>query len=162
MVTPHAFEGTRAMSNDSTESAAGTGGTGGTDSTRTGIAPWLAVSDGQAAVDFYRAAFGAVELYRLDGEDGRPVVAQLAVDGAAFWIQDDPENSPTASMPHGSGGPVRMILTVADPDRLFGQAVAAGATTIAEVHEDHGWRVGRVADPSGHHWEISRQTGSDA
>lgn len=142
----------------STQSAGSTG----SEAVRSSIAPWLAVSDGQAAVDFYRAAFGAVEVYRLDGEDGRPVVAQLEVDGAAFWIQDDPENSPTASMPHGSGGPVRMILTVADPDTLFGQAVAAGATTIAEVHEDHGWRVGRVADPSGHHWEISRQTGSNA
>lgn len=62
--------------------------------TRTSIAPWLSVRDGQAAVDFYRAAFGAAEAYRLDDEDGRPVVARLEVDGAAFWVQDDPRTVP--------------------------------------------------------------------
>jgi PhnB protein len=49
-----------------------------------------------------------------------------------------------------------MILTVEDPDSVFAQAVAAGGSVVAAVSEGHGWRVGRVADPFGHHWEIGR------
>ena len=52
---------------------------------------------------------------------------------------------------------IRMILTVADPDATFDQAVRAGASVVHPVSEEHGWRVGRIADPFGHHWEIGRQ-----
>jgi PhnB protein len=108
----------------------------------TSIAPWLAVNDAQKAVDFYRAAFGAVDVYSLD-DHGRVVVAQLSVGDA----------SPVAP----GVGSVRMILAVEDPDPVFDQAVAAGATVVAHVHEEHGWRTGRITDPFGHDWEVSRQ-----
>lgn len=49
-----------------------------------------------------------------------------------------------------------MILTVADPDAVFAQALKAGASQIFPVGEEHGWRLGRVVDPFGHHWEIGR------
>ena len=120
---------------------------------KTSIAPWLSVSRGKEAVDFYTAAFGAVELYRLEDDAGKVVVAQLAIDGADFWLQDDVESSPDAS----GRLSVRMILTVEDPDSAFERAVAAGASVVAAVSEDHGWRVGRIADPFGHHWEIGKQ-----
>lgn len=122
----------------------------------TSIAPWLSVSDAQKAVDFYRAAFGAVELYRLEGDDGNLAVAQLSVGGAVFWVQDDVEASPGAS----GVGSVRMILSVEDPDAVFDQAVAAGATVVTPLHEDYGWRTARLTDPFGHDWEISRQLAS--
>jgi PhnB protein len=115
------------------------------------IAPWLSVRDGPNAVDYYKAAFGAVERYRLEDDTGRAVVAQLAIGQADFWLQEDPEASPVRG-----GGQVRMILTVQDPDSVFSQAVAAGATEIAPVAEGHGWRIGRLADPFGHHWEVGR------
>lgn len=117
------------------------------------VAPWLAVSDGAAAVGFYRDAFGAVESYRLEGGPGQVVVARLEVDGAAFWLQEDPENAPDA----GGRRSVRMIVTVDDPDAAFGRAVAAGATVVADVHEEHGWRSGRVTDPFGHDWELTKE-----
>jgi PhnB protein len=120
---------------------------------KTTIAPWLTVSDAQKAVDFYAAAFGAVEVYRLEGDDGKVAVAQLAVDGAAFWVQEDSEASPEAL---GSGS-VRMILSVEDPDSAFAQAIAAGATQVAPVSDGYGWRTGRVTDPFGYDWELSRQ-----
>ena len=121
---------------------------------RTGIAPWLSVQDVAAALRFYEAALGATELYRLDDEDsGAVLVAQLAVDGAQFWIQEAAE--PTD--PGKGGGPVRMILTVDDPDPLFDRALAAGGTEVSGMSEDHGWRIGRFADPFGLHWEIGRQ-----
>jgi len=121
---------------------------------QTSIAPWLSVRDSARAVDSYKSAFGATELFRLDG-DG--VVARLSVEGAEFWLSDEsPENFNFS--PHTLGGSsVRIILTVADPDAVFARALAAGASQVYAVVEEHGWRVGRVVDPFGHHWEIARQ-----
>ena len=125
----------------------------GPESFDTTIAPWLAVRDAQEAVGFYGAAFGAVETYRLDDDHGRVAVARLSVDGAEFWVQDDPDASPAAP----GLGSVRMILSVGDPSALFDRAVAAGATLLAPVHDEHGWRTGRLTDPFGHDWELSRE-----
>ena len=121
-------------------------------SVKTSIAPWLSVSQATEAVDYYKAAFGAVEQYRLEDDGGKIVVAQLAIEGADFWLQEDIDSSPE-SLDRQS---VRMILTVDDPDAVFEQALAAGATQVFAVSEEHGWRIGRVADPFGHHWEIGK------
>jgi PhnB protein len=115
------------------------------------IAPWLSVRRGARAVDYYKAAFDAVELHRVENDAGA-IVAQLSVGGAIFWVSDEPDSSPEVL----GGGSARMILTVEDPDSVFDRAVAAGASVVAAVYEDHGWRVGRVADPFGHHWEIGK------
>ena len=119
----------------------------------TNIAPWLAVRDAQRAADFYKAAFGAVEVYRLDGDEGTVAVAQLSIEGAVFWIQDDVDAGPERR----GRGLVRMILSVDDPDTIFDRAVAAGAAVVAPMHEEYGWRTGRVTDPFGHDWEMSKQ-----
>lgn len=117
-----------------------------------GIAPWLSVPDAADAVAYYAAAFGAVELERLDDGDGGVIVARLAIDDADFWVQHEPGCDPGPG-----GGPVRMILSVEDPDAVFAAAVVAGGTVVAPVSEGHGWRIGRIADPSGHHWEVGRR-----
>jgi PhnB protein len=54
------------------------------------------------------------------------------------------------------GHTIRLILTVADPDTLFTRAINAGATLVFPVNESHGWRLGRLVDPFGLHWEIGR------
>lgn len=115
------------------------------------IAPWLSVRHGAEAVDYYKAAFGAVELHRVENEEGE-IVAQLSIVGADFWVADDPDRSPEVL----GAGSVRMILTVEDPETVFERAVNAGASVVAAIYEDHGWRIGRVADPFGHDWEIAR------
>ncbi len=102
-------------------------------------------------MDYYKAAFGAAELHRVENEAGE-IVAQLSIGGADFWVSDDPNSSPEVL----GGGSVRMILTVEDPDWVFEQAITAGGTVVAAVYEGHGWRVGRLADPFGHHWEIGK------
>ncbi len=56
-------------------------------------------------------------------------------------------------------GPARIILTVADPDALSAQAFAAGASVVFPVGEEHGWHVGCVVNPFGHHWKIGREIG---
>ncbi|KAA2265824.1 VOC family protein [Solihabitans fulvus] len=119
---------------------------------RTTIAPWIPVNDGSRAVEYYTRAFGAVERYRLDDEEtGRVIVAQLAIDQAEFWVQEDPDIDQART-----GGLIRMIVTVDDPDAVFTKAISAGGTEVATVSEDHGWRVGRFVDPFGHHWEVGR------
>ena len=127
-------------------------------SVRTSIAPWLSVRDSARAVDFYKSAFGATEAYRLDSPGG--VVARLSIDGAEFWLSDESPEHGNFSPESLRGGTVRMILTVADPEAVFAQALAAGASPVYPVSEGHGWRVGRLVDPFGHHWEIGRPIGA--
>ncbi len=122
---------------------------------RCSIAPWLSVRNSAKAVEFYKSAFGATEVYRLEGPEGG-VVAKLSVGGAEFWLSDESPEHGNFSPESLGGGSVRMILTVADPDAVFAQAVAAGASEVFPVGEEYGWRLGRVVDPFGHHWEIGR------
>ena len=120
---------------------------------KTSIAPWLSVKEAAKAVAFYKAAFDAVEVYRLDGDDGS-VVAKLSVDGAEFWLSDESPAFGNFSPETLKGNTVRMILIVANPDAVFEQAIKAGAKEIFPVGEEYGWRLGRITDPFGHHWEI--------
>jgi PhnB protein len=122
---------------------------------RCSISPWLSVRNGAKAVDFYKAAFGAAEVFRLDAPDGG-VVARLSVEGAEFWLGDESPEHKNFSPQSLGGGTVRMVLTVPDPDAVFNRAVSAGASQVVPVQDMHGWRVGRVTDPFGHHWEIGR------
>ncbi|HVW09039.1 MAG TPA: VOC family protein [Bryobacteraceae bacterium] len=120
---------------------------------QTSLAPWLSVRHGARAVDFYKAAFGAAESYLLDGGE-KGIVARLSIGGAEFWVADESPAHGNPSPESAGGSPVRMILTVANPDDVFAQAIRAGATEIYPVSEGHGWRIGRLQDPFGHHWEI--------
>jgi len=121
----------------------------------TAIVPLLSVRRGARAIAFYEAAFGAEELYRIESEDGA-VVAQLAVKGAEFWLADESPEHLNYSPESLGGGSVRMLLIVEDPDAAFRRAVAAGAAEVWPVRNEHGWRVGRIVDPFGHHWEIGK------
>jgi PhnB protein len=123
------------------------------------IAPMLSVRNGARAVEFYKAAFGAEEVYRVESPDGA-VVSRLSVNGAEFWVADESPEHGNFSPESLGGGTVRMVLTVPDPDGTFAQAVAAGAREVVAVEEMYGWRLGRVVDPFGHHWEIGRPLAS--
>lgn len=112
---------------------------------RTAIAPMLSVRNGARAIEFYKAAFGAHELYRIDAEDGA-VVAQLSVDGAEFWVADESPEHSNFSPESLGGGSVRMVLVVEDPDPMFDRAIAAGAKEVWPVADyEYGWRVGALA-----------------
>lgn len=94
-----------------------------------------------------------METYRLEMPDGGLVV-KLSVDGAEFWISGESSDKVDASTPRLGGDSIRIILTVPNPDQLFDQALKAGATQVFAVGEEHGWRLGRLVDPFGLHWEI--------
>ena len=119
------------------------------------ISPMLSVRRGAEAIEFYRAAFGAEVGYRVDAPDGA-VVARLASEGAEFWVADESPEHQNFSPETVGGGTVRLVMIVENPDAAFDQAVAAGATVVWPVGDRHGWRIGRVVDPFGHHWEIGK------
>ena len=131
---------------------------------QTQISPMLAVSDGNAAIDFYKAAFGAELLWHLEG--GGHIVAGLSIDGAKFFLAHE-------SPPHGTRSPtgvgfttVRIELFVDDPTAMYEQALAAGATERSPVvehkHEMTGPKPmkrmlqGALVDPFGHMWLIGK------
>ena len=119
------------------------------DSIKTSIAPWLTVSDGKKAVAFYAAAFNVSETYHL--EDEGVFIVRLNINGAEFWISED------AASDNLNDVNIRMILTVANPEEIFDKAIAAGAKEIFPVGVDHGWKLGRIEDPFGLHWEIGHR-----
>ena len=123
------------------------------------IAPMVSVRNGVRAVEFYKWAFGAIEVYRVE-EPGGALVSRLSVNGAEFWVADESPQHDNFSPESLGGGTVRMILTVPDPDAIFAHALAAGASEVFAVANAHGWRLGRVVDPFGHHWEIGRPLAS--
>jgi PhnB protein len=120
------------------------------------IEPMLSVRNGVRAIEFYKTAFGAEVLFRLDGEAGA-VVAELSIGGSRFWLADESPEHFNFSPESLGGGSVRMIMVVNHPDAVFERAIEAGATAVWPVADQpYGWRVGRLVDPFGHHWEIGK------
>jgi PhnB protein len=119
------------------------------------VSAFLSVRRGTQAVDFYKAAFGAREIFRFDAEDGT-VIAQLAIGQSDFWVSDESPEYKNFSPETLGGGTVRMVIVVDDPHAVYDCAVAAGATSVCPVRDEHAWRIGKVLDPFGHHWEIGK------
>jgi PhnB protein len=120
------------------------------------IIPTLSVSNGAAAIEFYKTAFGAVVIAGNTDSDGS-TVAELSIEGARIVVAD-------ASPDHGNFAPdvlggisVRIGLMVENPDALAERAVAAGIKTVYPVADQpYGYRLGHFIDPYGHHWEIGK------
>jgi PhnB protein len=124
---------------------------------QTSVQAQLSVRRGREAVEFYQEAFGATEIYRVAGTDEHPnVVSQLSVGNAMFWVSDESPEHQNFSPETVGGGTARLLLIVEEPRDVVARAVALGATEIASVAEEHGWLLGRIADPFGHHWEIGK------
>ena len=116
----------------------------------------LNVRRGAEAIDFYTRAFEASVLSRIDAPDGS-VVAQLSIGQSNFWLADESAPHQNFSPESLGGSTTRMVLITDDPHAAFDRAIAAGALSVCPVRdEDYGWRVGRVVDPFGHHWEIGK------
>jgi PhnB protein len=122
----------------------------------TTITTMIYVRRSAAALDFYIRAFGATPLLRFDSEDGS-VIAHLSIGKGDFWIAEESPVHQNFSPESLGGSTLHMILIVDDPHAVFDQAIAAGASSVCPVRdEEYGWRIGRVLDPFGHHWEIGK------
>ena len=124
---------------------------------QTSLSFTLAVRNGAEAAEFYKRAFGATEVHRVESPDG-DVVVQLAIDGERFFVADESlEHANFSPESLGNRSSVRLALIVDEPDVVARRAVAAGAREVYPVEDQpYGWRLGRVVDPFGHHWEIGR------
>jgi PhnB protein len=119
---------------------------------KTAVTATLSVRNWEQAMDFYKAAFGAKELYRVPGGG----VGQLSVAGAEFWVAEESPEHQNFSPESLGGCSVRMLLVVDDPAAVCAQAAKAGAKIVVPVNDEHCWRLGRILDPAGHHWEIGK------
>ena len=119
---------------------------------QTAVTATLSVRRWAQAMEFYKAAFGARELYRVEGGG----VGQLSVGDAEFWVAEESPEHLNFSPESLGGCSVRMLLIVEDPAAVCAQAVRAGAKEVVPVKDAHCWRLGRIVDPFGHHWEIGR------
>lgn len=120
------------------------------------VTPSLTVRNGSAALEFYRRAFDAVELFRLPDPAGKLMHAEFRIGDSRLMLSDEfPDWGAFAPSP-GKGG--AFMIYVADADAAFAQAVAAGATVIAEPAEQFwGDRTARVADPFGYRWSLAQK-----
>ena len=119
----------------------------------TRVTPFLTVENGKDAVGFYISAFDAVEVKRFNIADGK-ISSVIEIEGARFYVADEePENGNIAPY-EGSAGFIRIILQTKNADRLFAQAIKAGATAICPMTTEEDWRIGKLKDPFGHVWEV--------
>jgi PhnB protein len=117
--------------------------------------PYLIVDGGPAALEFYKKAFGATELFRMPTPDGKLAHAEFKIGDSPFMMADEhPEMGYRGPKALG-GSPVSIVLYVEDVDGLAKQAVAAGAKELRPIQDQfYGDRTGTFQDPFGHVWTI--------
>lgn len=123
---------------------------------RVSVTPYLCVKDTDAAIDFYKRAFRAVEVMRLLDEDGRISHAEIRIGDIPIMISDEYPEINVLSAETIGNSPIMLILEVADADEVFDRAVAEGATVVRPMSErfDGEMRNGKLDDPFGHRWMI--------
>ncbi len=120
------------------------------------VTPYLICQGAAAAIEFYKSAFGATELFRLPMPDGKVGHAEIKIGNSPIMLADEFPgmgfNSPTTL----KGTPVSLMIYVEDCDAMFAKAVELGATVIKPLQDQfYGDRSGCLADPFGHVWTIS-------
>ncbi len=124
--------------------------------TQTTFAPQLIIPNGVTDISFYNKAFNAVELWRLNNDNGSVHVAGFTIDGALFHIHEQTKATGISPGTHNSTT-VIVGLMVDDVHEVVAQAVAAGAQLTSPVQDyDYGYRQGEITDPFGHRWLIEK------
>jgi PhnB protein len=119
------------------------------------VTPYLIVAQASDAITFYQNAFGARELFRLAGPDGRVGHAEVLIGDSPVMLADEQPNCVRGPRSYG-GSPVSILLYVEDCDAVFNQALAAGAIVKRPLADQfYGDRSGTVDDPFGHTWHIA-------
>jgi uncharacterized glyoxalase superfamily protein PhnB len=120
------------------------------------LSPHLVCAGAAAAIDFYKAAFGATEMVRLAGPDGKLMHASLCINGSSVMLVDENREFGMLSPKALGGSPVSIHLIVPDADAAAQRAVDAGATLKMPVRDMFwGDRYGMVEDPFGHAWSVA-------
>ena len=120
------------------------------------LTPHIVCAGAADAIDFYKRAFGAEELMRVPGEDGKLMHAALSIDGAMLMLVDENREWGIQAPLSLGGSPVTLHLSVPDADAAIARAEAAGATVVMAAHDAFwGDRYGLVKDPFGHSWSVA-------
>ena len=124
----------------------------------TKFAPELKVLVVAPALEFYKQAFGVVELRRFSNDDGSIHIVELMLEGAGFYVHEQMPNNQGKSPEQVQGTTVELVVFVADPDAMMERALAAGAKGVHPM-QDHfyGLRQGTVLDPFGHLWTFQKR-----
>jgi PhnB protein len=120
------------------------------------VTPYLIVKDGARAIEFYKNAFGAKELFRMQGPDGKIGHAELEIGDSRIMLGSESPQTGSRSAETLKGTPVSIFLYLKDVDAAFKQAVSAGARA-EQPPQDMFWgdRYGKVDDPFGHEWQLA-------
>jgi PhnB protein len=119
------------------------------------VTPYLAIRDAAKAIDFYKQAFGAEEIMRMAGPDGKIGHAEIRIGDSVIMLTDEYPDMGMPSPEALGGSPVSILIYVDDVDAVFDRAVAAGAKSERAVEDQfYGDRAGSVRDPFGHGWYI--------
>jgi PhnB protein len=119
------------------------------------FAPQLIIKSNITDISFYRRAFGAVELRRLNNDNGSIHVAELSINGEVFHLHEEVLSSGTFEPGRYNGTTTTIGIFVTDVDYYVKRAILAGATEASPVQDyDYGYRQGEIIDPFGHHWLI--------
>jgi PhnB protein len=120
------------------------------------VTPYLIVKDAAAAIEFYKKVFGAIELFRLGGPDGKVGHAELMITDSIVMLADEAPQMGSLAPPTIGGSPVRILLYVENVDDVVPRAVAAGAKIVRPVADQfYGDRAGGIEDPFGHYWHVA-------
>ena len=120
------------------------------------VTPHLVCAGAAKAIDFYAEAFGAEEMHRVPGPDGKLMHACVRIAGAPVFLVDENPDYRTLGPDKQRGSPVLIHLFVPNVDAFYERAIKAGATAVMPP-TDMFWgdRYGQVTDPFGHHWSIA-------
>ena len=118
--------------------------------------PYLIIGGAGDAIEFYKKAFGATELFRFPMPDGKIGHAEIKIGDSPIMLADEFPAMGYKGPQSLGGSPVSIMIYVADVDTVFNQAVAAGATVKEAVSDKfYGDRLGTLTDPFGHVWHVS-------
>jgi len=126
------------------------------------FAPQLYMEDLPRAIEFYKSAFGAIEVRRLFNPDGSVHVAEMSIPPALFRLHQEVSRVREYSPDTLEGTTVVIGLLVDDPDEMVANALAAGGREISPVKDyEYGYRQGIIQDPFGHHWLLEKHIEKD-
>ena len=118
--------------------------------------PYLIVRGAAAAIEFYKKAFGATELFRMDGPGGKIGHAEIRIGDSPIMLADEHPEMGAKSPQSFGGSPISIMLYVEEVDAVVGRAVAAGAKVTRPIEDKfYGDRSGCLEDPFGHTWHVS-------